>query len=70
MFDEVARNPRQQESSDRYNAYSTQKRFFILDLLLQRLKMLIIRQIAIFFIDLADYVKYLFYFCVNKSHEL
>lgn len=32
--------------------------------------MFIIRQIAIFFIDLADYIKYLFYFCVNKSHEL
>ena len=31
-------------------------------------KYVIIRQIAIFFIDLARYIKFLSYFCVNKTH--
>ena len=31
-------------------------------------KYVIIRQIAIFFIDLARYMKFLSYFCVNKTH--
>ena len=30
------------------------------------MKQIIIRQIVIFFIDLADYVEYLHYFCINK----
>lgn len=32
-------------------------------------KPIIIRQIVLFFADLADYVEYLFYFCVNKTHK-
>ncbi len=30
------------------------------------MKQIIIRQIMIFFTDLADYIKYLHYFCINK----
>jgi len=35
-----------------------------------RLKSFIFRQILLIFIDLADYVKFLFYICENKTHEL
>lgn len=33
-------------------------------------KLIIIRQISLFFIDLADYIDFLFYFCGNKTYLL